>query len=513
MKKKLLSWWADIRAGDLNPVMVRELRQYTRSRFTSYILVLMLAGLLLISAGFFSTSRGSVGVSGVELSAGSGAAMYGFVAVALALASMLLALYTTLRLGNEHRKDKPDLLFSTSLAPGTIVRGKLFAGLAMFGLLLSLALPFMTMTYLLRGIDVRSILWGLLWLLVLNVLLLSGAILLGCMPLGPLFRRGGIGLSAMLFWFLFMRAGSLVGTGYLLGVGGISMLAFDKTVTVIVLSVLVTAFLLPYAMSVLSLSPRWSNRARPFRLTLTALSALWAGLIVIGGFVHGSIPMGPLMACLVPATLIFLGMLQIGECVANRPSTRVLKTVPRSWLGRVLCFPFYAGGANSLVWCVSLLAGLYGAAYYAMEPASRWSSRGAAPGLVVAVYAICYILTASLLSGRFPKSIREGAGAPWLVSLYFFAASGMIPLFVETLYENHKIKWHPKIELGSVFAMFHGQPDLWRPHLGVAVPWLVLVLGLNLPRVLAAFALFRRPEEPAGVSETEVKEGAEAVQS
>ncbi|MBT7303540.1 MAG: hypothetical protein HN849_28680 [Victivallales bacterium] len=511
MKKRLLSWWADIRSGDLNPVMVRELRQYTRSRFTSYILVLMLAGLLLISAGFFSSSKGSVGVSGVELSAGAGASMYGAVAGALGFASILLALYTAQRMGNEHRKDKPDLLFATSLAPGTIVRGKLFAGLSMFGLLLSLALPFMTMTYLLRGIDVRTILWGLLWLLVLNVLFLTGAILLGCMPLGPLFRRGGIGLFGIAFWFL-MSAGPLRGVGRLFGPGGISMLAFDKTVTVIVVSVLVTVFLLPYAMSVLCLSPRWSNRARPFRLTVTVLWALWVGLILVGAFVHGSIPSEPLMACLIPTTLILFGMLQIGECVANTPSTRVLKTVPRFWLGRVLCFPFYAGGAGSLVWCVTLLAGLYGAAYYALDPASSWSSNGAGPWLVVAVYAVCYILTASLLSRRFPKNAREGAGAPWLVSLYLFAASGMVPLFVEMLHETRKIKWNLGMELGSAFAMFHGQEKLWRSHMAFAVPWLVLVLGLNLPRVLTAFALFRRPEEGAQASEPEVEKGEGTVQ-
>ena len=502
MKQRLLLWWRDIRSGDLNPILVRELRQCTRGRFSSYVLVLMLAGLLVLTAGFFSDSGQGSRRIGTELGTGHGGRMYGAVATLLTLASILLALQTAQRMGSERQKEQPDLLYSTSLSPGTIVRGKLLAGLAMFGLLFSLAMPFMTMTYLLRGIDMRSILWGLLFLLVLNVLLQVFSVLAGCTLCVSRARRAGAMFVALLFGFwslgiipmLLFRHGRLLSPFTSLGI--------HTTVVAVACALLLTLFFLPYSLSVLVLSPKWSNRARPFRLTITGLCALWCALAVVAYAENGPLPMDVLGGFLLITSLALLLALQVGECSPQRASQRVQRTVPRSLLGRLVCFPFYAGQANSLVWCLGLLAGVYAVAYATIEPHMRWSRHGAVTLLVATIYAVCYVLSAGLLSRRLPERTRHGAGAPWLISLYFFAAAGIAPMLVESLYHAGKLPWYPQTFPGSVFAVLAHAGEEWREHMAVALPWLVLVVGLNLPRIMDAVSRFRRLVDDPPTAET-----------
>jgi len=495
MKQRMLAWWGDIRSGDLNPVMVRELRQYLRSRFANLVVILMLAGLVLITMGFFAEARSRVTVSGVEIAAGSGMAMFAAVSGVLSMAAVLLALYTAQRMGLERERQNPDLLFTTVLRPGQVARGKLMAGLAMFGFFLSLAMPFMTMTYMMRGIDVRVILWGLFSLSVGSVLLLGGAILLGCLPLGPVFRRGGIAVVVMLFWVL--PAGlSLFGAIFSpMGRASFSWGTWGWWQTAGLAILIVIGVLLPYATSVLLLSPPRSNRFLPFRLTLTGIWLAGLMALMVGMFVHGTVSDELLALWVMPGTWLLLLLVQISECMADIPSYRTLRRVPRSFLGRVVAFPFFTGGVQGTVWALVLLLGYAGSAML-LDP-DVWLNRGPRNFAITMLYALCYILTARLISRRLPESVRQGAGTPWLLTLYMAAAAALLPTVLDIMRENRTISFHAEVEPGNLFAMFREQSGYWEVHAIAGGAWLGLVLLLNLPRLLAAFAAFRRPPEEA----------------
>ncbi len=496
MKRRFLAWWEDIRTGDLNPVMVRELRQYLRSRFANWIVILMLAGLVLVTMGFFAEARSRVTVTGVEIASGSGGAMFGMVAGVLSIASVLLALYTAQRMGAERDRQNLDLLFTTILRPGQVVRGKLFAGLAMFSLFLSLAMPFMTMTYMMRGIDVRVILWGLLSLAVGSTLALSGAILLGCLPFGPLFRRGGIAFMVVFVWL------SLGVVPFMLRMGsrafrhsGVTLSGWDWQEASTIAAILVCAFVVPYSLSILLLSHARSNRFFPFRLTMTGL---WlASMAVVAAQVYissGGVADVFLPLWFIPGMVFFLALLQVSESMEDVPGPRVLRHVPRSFLGRLASFPFFTGGIQGTVWALALLVG-YGAMATLLDPEAWVQGKEYGCIAVIFGYAVCYILTARLISARLPLSLRQGAGTPWLITLYMVATAAFVPVLVDNMRDNRTISFDLGSEPGNLFAMFRGNEDHYELHLLVAGIWLGAVLLLNLPRLFRTFAAFRRPAE------------------
>lgn len=495
MKQRMLAWWGDVRSGDLNPVMIRELRQYLRSRFANWVVILMLAGLILITMGFFAEARARVTVSGVEITAGSGMSMFAAVAGVLSITAVLLAVYTAQRMGLERERQNPDLLYTTVLRPGQVVRGKLLAGLAMFGLFLSLAMPFMTMTYMMRGIDVRVILWGLLALVVGIVLLQAGAILVGCLSLGPVFRRGGIAMAVMAFWLLAMGSGLFRFIFFSIGRMGFSSGAWGWWRAAGLANLVVIGVLLPYTTSVLLLSPPRSNRFLPFRLTLTGIWLAGLMALVVGMLIHGTVSDEALASWVMPGTLLLLVLVQIGECMADIPSYRTLRRVPRSFFGRVVAFPFFTGGIQGTVWALALLLGYAGSATL-LDP-GVWLNRGPRSFAVTMLYALCYILTARLISHRLPESVRKGAGTPWLLTFYMAAAAALVPTVLDIMREKRTITFHADVEPGNLFAMFRGQSGYWEIHATVGVAWLAVALLLNLPRLFAAFAAFRRPPEEA----------------
>src|SRR5439155_17518312 len=70
---------------------------------------------------------------------------------------LLVPLYAGLRLGAERSDTNVDLLFISTLRPRAIVVGKLLSSLVLVLLVFSACTPFMTFSYLLRGLDMPTI--------------------------------------------------------------------------------------------------------------------------------------------------------------------------------------------------------------------------------------------------------------------------------------------------------------------------------------------------------------------
>ena len=66
-------------------------------------------------------------------------------------------LYSGIRLSLERNDANIDLFFVTTITPGAIVRGKYLTAMALTLLIFSACMPFMILTYLLRGIDLPTI--------------------------------------------------------------------------------------------------------------------------------------------------------------------------------------------------------------------------------------------------------------------------------------------------------------------------------------------------------------------
>ena len=145
--------WLDDR---LNPIVVKELRQAVKSRLVVSILMLFL-GIQLFLLGIFLVKREAQGDLGADWNAGNEAFIIQQIILLWTIAIIIPA-YAAVRLGAERSDQNVDLMFSSTLSPSSIIWGKFFATLLLGMLVFSTCAPFMTFTYLLRGIDIPTIL-------------------------------------------------------------------------------------------------------------------------------------------------------------------------------------------------------------------------------------------------------------------------------------------------------------------------------------------------------------------
>src|SRR5438309_1495748 len=110
LKSHFLNW----REWELNPIVIKELRQGVRSWTVSGMLILFLVVLFLASLTFLISQSFSV-----DVNAALGASMFSTFIVILAGASILfIPLYTGVRVAAERQENNPDLLYVSTLSPG-----------------------------------------------------------------------------------------------------------------------------------------------------------------------------------------------------------------------------------------------------------------------------------------------------------------------------------------------------------------------------------------------------------
>ena len=134
-----------------HPVLVKELRQATRSGFLTASLTLVLATQVCVLAFAISAANTST----ITPEAGSNAlAISTFVTLLIAIVVVPCAF--GIRLSAE-RAEFSELIASTPLGNQSILNGKIKTAVLLELLLASSTLPFMALTYLLRGIDLLSV--------------------------------------------------------------------------------------------------------------------------------------------------------------------------------------------------------------------------------------------------------------------------------------------------------------------------------------------------------------------
>jgi len=136
----------------MHPVVVKELRQAVSGRFYIGWLVVYLIVQLFVLGGYISTSqrRGVMTERGAE-------AFVSLVSVLVAICILVVPIYAAVRISMERSEPHRHLLLVTPLRPGSILRGKVYSAMILVGQFFAVTAPFMSLTYLLRGIDLPSI--------------------------------------------------------------------------------------------------------------------------------------------------------------------------------------------------------------------------------------------------------------------------------------------------------------------------------------------------------------------
>src|SRR5262249_43604687 len=136
----------------INPIVVKELRQASQSRFVTATLMILLC-IQLVALGLYLLFSGETTTS---FDAGRQVFIV-LLGIVFGAGMLFVPLYTAVRLVAQRSDTQVDLLYITTIKPRRIIAGKLAAATAINVLIFSACLPFVTLTYFLRGVDLPSI--------------------------------------------------------------------------------------------------------------------------------------------------------------------------------------------------------------------------------------------------------------------------------------------------------------------------------------------------------------------
>ena len=351
----VVSGWLLRMKDRLNPIVVKELRQISRGKFLVTILLGFLAAQLIITGmfSFLADDRSLV----------TGPWLFQFlIGVLLATSALLVPAYAGFRLANERADANVDLLYISSLTPMSIVWGKTLSSATLTAIIYSVCIPFIAMTYLLRGIDLPSVFLALAVSFAFALLAIQIGIFIGCLPANRVVK-GIVGLCAFFFLMSLMMI-SLGAATFSVGAGSSLLDAIStRDGLLTLLTAAITAALvwgLLYLFSASMLSPAASNRAFAPRIYLTAACA--ATFIVCAVWCDAMSTPLPLIIWVNIVMVLFGWAMFVAVSERDSIGLRVRSKIPRKPAWRVPAFLFYSGSAGGLLWAVLGSA----ASYYAV---------------------------------------------------------------------------------------------------------------------------------------------------
>lgn len=512
----------------MNPIVVRELRQAMQGRFISSITLLFLLVQMVI-LGFALLSFDGVGASpGASLDTGR----WLFIPLfgTLLAACLFIPMFTARRLASERSGADADLLFITTLSPRRIIWGKFLCAMTLTILLYSASLPFITLTYMLRGIDIPTILLVMSAGFVLVGMCVMLAILQAALPIKGAIRillwiGFGLGLFGV-FWWAMM----LVGPAVLFGVGSTVRSPLFWPVTGLVLACVGLVMGLWFVLSVALVSPPSSNRALLVRGYIAAMWLISGIGAAVAGYFLSRLPSTTITEILITFWFIFqcgfLCLIMLGA-VSERDGIgpRVTRAIPRHRLLRVPAFLFYSGSAGGIAWCVSMLVlTLLGAWVWGLwngVNGDLFLNSVANPGplaetmprmLSICLYVLAYALTAYRIRlTLFKRSLQPRN--TWVLAVLLMALGTVLPmLFSFLLYKriwwDASIMWRIGNPLASVMEV---SSDALSTFLIIPGIWCLVMGLLCLPYILKQSANFKPYRGSHRANENEAASTGQAV--
>lgn len=331
---------------DLNPVAVKEFRQLTRSRQIRNALVAFLALQIVVAMIVINVMRD--GGTGVLTHSETGKRMFAFMSVLLNLATMAaLPGNVFWRMMSENRLGKTDPLLATTLTTSQFVNGKLFSGIAMILFFTSASLPFLTLSYLLRGISVAVILQYVFIAFAIACVVIHVAVMLASLRLPDALRK--------VLFFVFVSGSA----SYILPLPFLATEVFDEidqvwTFFISASAAAVAACLALRALAISQLAPPHTDRAAQLRVTTAVVAVAAMAVTCTFAVVHGDddwYDAGAALTLFGALALLFM------ECsAAPGIARRALIERPKSGFKRFLRFPLVTGSVPGIFHALFLYA-------------------------------------------------------------------------------------------------------------------------------------------------------------
>ncbi|WP_145287356.1 hypothetical protein [Pirellulimonas nuda] len=408
----------------LNPLVVKETRQALKSRQFTLWFLLLLVGCWVVTIGGVALLG-----PGVRYGAAGGVLFSAYYCVLL-FPLLVVAPFAAFRsVAAEQDENTRDLLTVSTLSPAQVVQGKLASAAVQVGIYFSALAPCLAFTYLLRGVDVMTIVM-LLAYAVLNSLGLS---MVGIF-LASAFRQkfSQVFISIILIGILFSNfwGGSVLGAS-LVQFGGMvpeeglgTMIAYSATT-------FATSFAILYFGAVALNSFPSSNRSTALRVAASVQHAFYLGwMVCLWGASGMDDDVAQAMGVLACCYWWIGGAMLTSESPVL--SSRVRRSLPTTGLGRTFGAWLTPGPGTGYFFVLSNLAIVMATALGMMLYHSQSVDIYTIVMLLVAIsYVAAYLGVGKLLIGLARAVTPVTAGACVLIHLLLLLAGSAAPFLIQ----------------------------------------------------------------------------------
>ena len=416
----------------LNPILVKEARQALKSR--QFVITF---ALLLLSGWIWSLMGIAQLLPGVYYEP-SGPYMLAGYLVVLLVPMLLIVPFSAFRsLAAEREDGTYELVSITGLSARQIVTGKLGSAVLQMLIYYSALCPCIAFTYLLRGIDILTILLILYYIFAASLVLSAAGLLTATLS-----RARHVQVLLSVVFLLVLGLTTLIACVWTAG----ALLEQDLNVSldegsfwVLQLAVLTACssylvlFVFAAAAQLTFASDNRSTKLRVIVLATSAVHGLDDGLVDALRGRRDSPDAHPLLG----SPLDGDGVVAIGGVAQLSP--RVKRQLPQSFLGRIFLTWFNPGSGTGYVLAVASLLSVTGLALTAALLRPRL--RGAAfsvdfsnlfvIGLLVCAYVTIYLGIGRLLTLWLRRWFPWGFWLPLLINAALLAAGVAVPLFLQ----------------------------------------------------------------------------------
>ena len=432
--------------GDrLNPILIKETRQALKSRQFTLWFVLLLIACWITTIGAIAW----IGPSIYYLSTG-GYLLYAYYLI-LSLPLVVVVPFSAYRsLSSEHEENTRDLLEVSSLSPRQIINGKLSSAALQIVVYCSALAPCIAFTYLLRGVEIVTIL-----LLIAYAALAS----IGLSAVGVAVAAATRQKYAQVVFSVVLAGGLFVVYSALLTQAA-EVLRLDSTTLrseeywweqLALLCLYGTTLAVVYNAAIALTTFSSANRSTPLRIALFVQQAVFVGWVAAGVFV-GTTRDNVFLSFATAAVYWFAaGAVMTGESPSL--SLRVRRSLPQSFLGRALGTWFNPGAGTGYAFAVANVLVLAAMAVFLGVPFSQGGDMLPSAAQVAIAILACYVV-AYLGIGRLAiiglRRVAELSllGCFLVQVLITLGGSGM-PFVVDTLTDRVRVADSPLLTVPS----------------------------------------------------------------
>lgn len=495
----------------LNPITIKEARQAMKSK--QFVITF---ALLLIAAWLWSF----FGVAGQYRAGGTAFGMVMFIGYLfmLGFAVTVVVPFSAYRsLAAEREDGTYELIQITSLHPRQIIGGKLCSAVLQMLVYFSALSPCIAFTYLLRGIDMPTIMLALFYLF-LDSLALS---ILGLFLAALVRERHWQVVLSLLFVaalviFFFMMCGMMT------EIFDNDLWEFDTASFWVANAAFLSAYLSYFAFFYFAAAAQITfvsdNRSTAVRIVMAVqqiLFAGWMGWLFTSGDFEPAGEVRVLSGAMILSGLhwYLMGVFLTGESPELSP--RVQRGLPRSFLGRVLFTWFNPGGGSGYVFAVANVTAVALLVFCGLEFAKSISNNFDSDhywGSVMVTSAVWSYVTLYLGLGRLvlaaSRRYLRYQPASLLIQALLVVIGTAVPLIAHTMLDQYTMTYSVLEMTNPFWTIAEMTADYTPPNaeeLAVAVllPIIaVVVFLLNLPGV-AAEVRYVRIATPKRVVEDE----------